>query len=171
MGLDTLGIVMAKKRIEHNDSWIKVVTIMTIVGFIALGALAIYYFMLQKTGTTPIMVMQPTKQFMPTSTPEYNDYVYGRFNERIPNPKKFRTVTACSIAPNRVGCLKTQIEVPLEVVRHKPGYVRPKTRRAHMRDRIDRLERNVTLLKKTQSQEQALRDLQKRIAALQNNMS
>jgi hypothetical protein len=162
---------MTKKRNEHNDSWIKVVTIMTIVGLIALGALAMYYFMLQKTGVNPVMVMQPTRPFMPYNAPQYNDYVYGRFNQRIPNPKKLRTVTACSIAPNKVGCLKTQIEVPLEVVRHKPGYVRPKTRRAHMRDRIDRLERNVTLLKKTQSQEQALKELQKRVAALQNNMS
>ena len=71
------------------------------------------------------------------------------------------------ITPQRVSSLKHQVEMPLEIVRNKPAYLRPKNRREYIRDRVSRLDRNISLLKKTQRQEQALKDLQRRINALQ----
>lgn len=164
---DTLGIIMTRKRNEHTDSWIKVVTILTIVGLVALSALAIYYFILQRITAIQDVLVQTRS--MPLTKTQYRDrdreYVYGgRFNDHMPNRKR-----CCPMIPKKIGCLRTQIEEPHEIVRHRPCYTRPKHRRAHMRDRVDRLERNVTLLKKTQSQDEALKELQKRINELQNN--
>lgn len=161
-----MGIVMTRKRNEHTDSWIKVVTILTIVGLVALSALAIYYFILQRITAIQDALVQTRSMPLNSQYRDQNrdrEYVYGgRFNEHMPRKR-------CSMMPKKIGCLKTQIEEPHEIVRHRPCYTRPKHRRAHMRDRVDRLERNVTLLKKTQSQDEALKELQRRIAELQNN--
>lgn len=160
---------MARKHNEHTDSWIKVVTILTIVGLVVLSALAIYYFILQRITAIQDVLVQTRS--MPLTRAQYRDrdrdgeYVYGRFNDRMPSRKR-----CCPMIPKKIGCLKTQIEEPHEIVRHRPCYTRPKHRRAHMRERVDRLERNVTLLKKTQSQDEALKELQRRINELQKNI-
>ncbi len=166
-GMGYMGIVMTRKRNEHTDSWIKVVTILTIVGLVALSALAIYYFILQRiTAIQDVLVQTRSMPLNRQYRDREREYVYGgRFNEHMPSRKK------CSMMPKKIGCLKAQIEEPHEIVRHRPCYTRPKHRRAHMRDRVDRLERNVTLLKKTQSQDEALRELQKRINELQNKIN
>lgn len=143
---------MTRKR-NHTDSWIKVVTALTIIGLILLGALGVFYLM----GHSQVMGQPYTQQNYSHRNP-HKKYVYGQKRQ----PKK------CRFTPHKVGCLRTQIEEPHEVARHKPGYVRPKTRRAHMRDRVDRLEKNVELLSKTQRHEEALQNMQKRIKNLQN---
>ena len=147
---------MARGRKKHTDSWIQGVTILTVIGLIALGALGVYYFMQQRSEQHEESIRYNQK--IERKQDRHKKTVYNKpWHKRWIRP----------ITPQRVHSLERQVELPLEIVRNKPGYLRPKNRREYMRDRVGRLDKNIALLKKTQSQEQALKDLERRIKALQ----
>ena len=123
---------MAKGRKKHTDSWIQVVTILTVVGLIALGALGVYYFMQYRSE-------QHTQQ---TTLEKYFDRHDNRKKMATNKPWQKRWIRP--ITPQRVSSLKHQVEMPLEIVRNKPAYLRPKNRREYIRDRVSRLDRNIS---------------------------
>ena len=143
---------MARKG-NYTEPWIKVVTALSIIGLVTLVTALIYFYMQRDTsrrGMGRPMSSRTEKQYKKVLSQ------YKALQQKWIRP----------LAPHRVHTLEARVEVPLDIVRNNRKYQRPKNRQVFLRERIDRLENNITLLKKTQRQERAIKNLDERITRL-----
>lgn len=145
-----MGIHMAKKRdIQYTEPWIKVVTALSIIGLVVLITTLVCFYVQRRT-----------------DEPGYSSYYEKQYQDKKRAFDSYNTLQqrwVRPLAPSRLHALEARVEIPLEIVRNNPKFKRPKVRQSFMRDRIGRLENNVSLLKQTQQQEKALENLNERI--------